>query len=73
MRQGLAALAAAVGAEDARLASQLPRHDTSGWRVSVIVPVLNEAKGIQEAIAALQQLQPPPFEIIVVDGGSTDK
>ncbi|KAI8476603.1 MAG: nucleotide-diphospho-sugar transferase [Monoraphidium minutum] len=70
--RGLAALAAAVGAADAALASRLPRLDTAGWRVSVIVPVLNEAKGIRETLDALQRLDPPPHEIIVVDGGSTD-
>lgn len=37
--QGCAATTAAVAAVDAAYAQQLQRHDTSGWRVSVIIPV----------------------------------
>jgi len=41
--------------------------------VSIIMPVLNEEAGIEEAIRYLQQqLHPSPAEIIVVDGGSRD-
>ena len=39
--------------------------------VSVIVPVLNEEKTIDAALAALMALKPP--EVIVVDGGSRDR
>lgn len=42
--------------------------------VSIIVPVLNEEAGIEEALTYLQLgLQPAAAEIIVVDGGSTDR
>ncbi|MEO0409836.1 MAG: TIGR04283 family arsenosugar biosynthesis glycosyltransferase [Cyanobacteria bacterium P01_A01_bin.135] len=41
-------------------------------RCSIIIPVLNEASCIGLALRHLAQLHPPPFEIIVVDGGSTD-
>ena len=39
--------------------------------VSVIVPVLNEEKTIDAALAALMPLR--PHEVIVVDGGSVDR
>lgn len=41
-------------------------------RLSVIVPVLNEAAGIREALEALAPLRVRGHEIIVVDGGSDD-
>lgn len=41
-------------------------------RISIIVPALNEAAGIREALAPLQPLRARGHEIIVVDGGSTD-
>ena len=40
-------------------------------RVSIIIPALNEAACIKETLLSLQT-QAPPFEIIVVDGGSKD-
>ncbi len=40
-------------------------------RISVVIPVLNEEKDIGSAIAALKLLGPD--EMIVVDGGSTDR
>jgi rSAM/selenodomain-associated transferase 2 len=41
-------------------------------RLSVIVPVLNEADGIAEALAALAALRQRGAEVIVADGGSQD-
>lgn len=40
-------------------------------RVSIIIPVLNEEKSLPSTLGALLRLNPD--EIIVVDGGSTDK
>ena len=40
-------------------------------RLSVVIPVLNEAAGIQDALLALQAVR-DGVELIVVDGGSTD-
>ena len=40
-------------------------------RVSIIIPALNEAACIRETLISLNTLD-PPFEIIVVDGGSKD-
>jgi rSAM/selenodomain-associated transferase 2 len=41
-------------------------------RLSIIIPVLNEAEIIQPALLALQPLRQRGHEIIVVDGGSRD-
>lgn len=41
-------------------------------RISIIVPVLNEAAGIGAMLASLQPLRNKGHEIIVVDGGSED-
>jgi rSAM/selenodomain-associated transferase 2 len=40
--------------------------------LSIIVPCLNEAEGIGDALAALAPLRARGTEVIVVDGGSTD-
>ena len=41
-------------------------------RLSVIVPALDEAAGIEAAAAALEPLRSHGAEVIVVDGGSSD-
>jgi rSAM/selenodomain-associated transferase 2 len=41
--------------------------------ISIIVPVLNEAQGISESLAALAPLRARGHEVIVVDGGSSDQ
>jgi rSAM/selenodomain-associated transferase 2 len=40
--------------------------------VSLVVPVLNEEQALPALIAALAALDPPPGEVLVVDGGSED-
>lgn len=42
------------------------------WRLSVIVPALNEAAGIGDTLAALAPLRAAGHEVLVVDGGSRD-
>ncbi len=42
-------------------------------KISIIVPALNEAQGIAAALAALASLRNRGHEVIVVDGGSSDK
>jgi rSAM/selenodomain-associated transferase 2 len=42
-------------------------------RISVIVPALNEANGITAVLAALAPLRARGHEVIVVDGGSSDR
>lgn len=39
-------------------------------RISVIIPTLNEASTIEQALSRLERLR--PYEIIVADGGSAD-
>lgn len=41
-------------------------------RISIIIPVLNEAGEIAATLAPLQSLRTRGHEVIVVDGGSTD-
>ncbi len=41
-------------------------------RLSVVVPALNEAPGIERCLAALAPLRARGHEVVVVDGGSTD-
>jgi rSAM/selenodomain-associated transferase 2 len=41
-------------------------------RLSVVVPTLNEAAGIEACLAALAPLRERGHEVIVADGGSTD-
>ena len=41
-------------------------------RISIIVPALDEAAGIQSVLSELQPLRARGHEVIVVDGGSTD-
>jgi 4,4'-diaponeurosporenoate glycosyltransferase len=41
-------------------------------RLSVIVPARNEERNIPRLLDSLRVQEPPPFEIIVVDDGSTD-
>jgi rSAM/selenodomain-associated transferase 2 len=41
-------------------------------KVSIIIPVLNEAQYISETLAPLQQLRTAGHEVIIVDGGSHD-
>lgn len=47
--------------------------DTSRATVSVVIPVLNEEKTIGRTLRFLKLLDPLPLEVIVVDGGSTDR
>jgi rSAM/selenodomain-associated transferase 2 len=42
-------------------------------KLSIIMPVLNEADGIVEALAALTPLRARGVEIVVADGGSCDE
>jgi rSAM/selenodomain-associated transferase 2 len=45
----------------------------SRGRLSIIVPVLNEEAGIAAALQALSDLRSRGAEVMVVDGGSTDR
>ena len=42
-------------------------------KISVVIPVYNEEKYIVSCIDALVNNTHKPYEIIVVDGGSTDR
>lgn len=40
---------------------------------SIIIPTFNKAWVLPETLKNIQALEPPPLEVIVVDGGSTDE
>lgn len=40
--------------------------------ISIIIPLLNEADNMPQLIAHINALYPPPSQVIVVDGGSSD-
>ena len=40
--------------------------------ISIVIPVLNEAEGIVQALERLQEFRARGAEIVVVDGGSDD-
>lgn len=40
--------------------------------ISIVIPTLNEGLHLEKTLEHLKELAPGPFEIIVVDGGSTD-
>ncbi|PSB27455.1 TIGR04283 family arsenosugar biosynthesis glycosyltransferase [Stenomitos frigidus] len=42
-------------------------------RVSIIIPTLNEAAALERTLRGLSVLDPPAWEILVVDGGSHDE
>ena len=46
--------------------------DSKGCKVSVIIPVLNEAPGIAATLGPLQEARADGHEVILVDGDSTD-
>jgi rSAM/selenodomain-associated transferase 2 len=58
-------------------ATNLPARPNSrgegAVRVSIIIPVLNEATGISAFLQALAAVRATSGEVIVVDGGSTDQ
>jgi rSAM/selenodomain-associated transferase 2 len=41
-------------------------------RLSIIIPTLNEATTLARALQHVKALHPPVWEVLVVDGGSTD-
>src|SRR3989454_9620961 len=41
--------------------------------VSVVVPIRNASRTLPACLAALERLEPPPMEIILVDNGSIDE
>lgn len=49
--------------------------DASAAAVSIVLPVLNEARDIGRLLGEIRQQAPPPggFEVLVADGGSTDE
>src|SRR2546425_11942264 len=41
--------------------------------VSIVLPIRNASRTLPACLAALERLEPPPMEIILVDNGSIDE
>ncbi|MEL6186641.1 MAG: glycosyltransferase [Myxococcota bacterium] len=50
----------------------LPAESSAARTVAIVSPVLNEASTVDRLAKSLDYLDPPPDEILLVDGGSTD-
>jgi rSAM/selenodomain-associated transferase 2 len=50
----------------------MPPPPGPAFRISIVLPALQEAAGIKGALRALEPLRRQGHEVIVVDGGSTD-
>lgn len=42
-------------------------------RVTILIPTFNEEDALPATFAALAAMEPPPDEVLLVDGGSTDR
>ena len=40
--------------------------------VAIVIPMLNEAAGLPRLLRSLAALEPPPAQVVAVDGGSAD-
>ena len=69
VRPGKAAVAAALLNIEPRQIPDMPHKDCA---LTIIMPVLNEAAGLLDALAALAPLVDNGVQVIIVDGGSTD-
>ncbi|VVS99195.1 Glycosyltransferase [Erythrobacter sp. EC-HK427] len=45
----------------------------SAMSTSIVIPMLNEAKALPALIRHIAALDPPPLEVVAVDGGSADR
>lgn len=50
----------------------VPKNTDSISTVSIVIPMLNEADNLAALIEPLKQLDPPPHQVVFVDGGSKD-
>jgi len=41
-------------------------------RVTILIPTWNEEQALPATLASLRAMEPPPDEVLQVDGGSTD-
>lgn len=51
----------------------LPKQEHERLKLSIVIPVLNEEAQIEHILASLSALRSDGVEVIVVDGGSTDR
>lgn len=53
-------------------ATDAPRQDANGVRITVVIPCFNAQAFVGEAVASAKAQSRPPEEILVVDDGSSD-
>lgn len=41
-------------------------------RITILIPTFNEEKALPDTLASLARMVPPPDEVLLIDGGSTD-
>ena len=51
----------------------MPGPSSTALRISVVIPSFNSGPYLREALESALSQQPPPWETIVQDGGSTDE
>ncbi|MBP2280403.1 rSAM/selenodomain-associated transferase 2 [Psychrobacter sp. PL19] len=51
----------------------VPTIVTTPVNVSIVIPIFNEADNLPKLITHVAKLNPPPYQVVLVDGGSTDK
>lgn len=55
-----------------KLPADPPSANDAACRISVVIPSLNSGRYIAHAVESAIRQEPPPHEVIVQDGGSTD-
>ncbi|CAG9465035.1 unnamed protein product [Pedinophyceae sp. YPF-701] len=48
-------------------------READRYRVSIVIPALQEEAALERTLSYLKLLRPAPFEIVVADGGSNDR
>jgi glycosyltransferase involved in cell wall biosynthesis len=57
---------------DVEKGGEIPSETSRAGEVAIVIPMLNEAAVMPRLLRLLAVLDPPPAEIIAVDGGSSD-
>ncbi|NJD08064.1 MAG: glycosyltransferase [Methylococcaceae bacterium] len=67
------AVSCALGILAQRGKPPIDKNEGTASRISVVIPALNEEETIGATLSSLFEQEPPPWEILVVDDGSSDR